>query len=768
MDNQEGLKMTDSISNLRMTNSPEWLKVKEIGYKIFNAGNLDEILIDLHDDILALFEVERFTIYVVDGIRRELVSRIKSGNELNEIRVAISNESIAGYTCANKKVVSVTDVYDDTELTRIDDQLKFDQRWDRLIGFRTKTVLSVPVLYKKLQMGVIQLINRKGGDKFSLQDAALLQELADILGIATYNHKNMAASGKSGRFDYLMGKSFISKNELETARAMAKKTGRLVENVLVNEFQIPKSEVGKALSQYYGMPFIEYNHNMPVPVDLLRQTKEDFIRKELWVPLRQKDNEVLIAIDNPLNLIKTDHIQRIFRDRKITFCVAMKEDILAYINCFYKGKAEPDDQAPLPEKEIGLSDNEVDLDSLVTDESNDIVRLVNKIILDACEKGASDIHIEPSTSKMETRIRIRVDGTCSQYQTVPLTYSKPLAARIKIMANLDIAEHRLPQDGKIKFSKYGSKDIELRVATLPTQDGQEDVVMRILAAGKPLPLDKMGFSDHNYNNFIRIITQPYGLIFVCGPTGSGKTTTLHSALGFINKEDKKIWTAEDPVEITQEGLRQIQVMPKIGLTFARAMRAFLRADPDVIMVGEMRDPETTAIGIEASLTGHLVLSTLHTNSAPESLSRLIDMGMDPFNFADAILCVLAQRLVRTLCNKCKKPYTPGEEEYRMLVDEYGPEFFDKNVGISYSNELKLYRPMGCASCNNTGYAGRMGLHELLIGTDKIKRMIRTKETIEVIRDQAIQDGMTTLKQDGIAKIFAGHCDFVQVKRVCIK
>jgi type II secretory ATPase GspE/PulE/Tfp pilus assembly ATPase PilB-like protein len=291
--------------------------------------------------------------------------------------------------------------------------------------------------------------------------------------------------------------------------------------------------------------------------------------------------------------------------------------------------------------------------------------------------------------------------------------------------------------------------------------------MRILAAGEPIPLKKMGFSKSNYDNFISVITKPYGIIFVCGPTGSGKTTTLHSALGYINKTETKIWTAEDPVEITQVGLRQVQVKPKIGFDFAAAMRAFLRADPDVIMVGEMRDKETTSIGIEASLTGHLVFSTLHTNSAPESITRLLDMGMDPFNFADAILCILAQRLVRTLCKDCKKSYNPSKEEYEELVREYGEEAFEKE-NIPYSKDLMLNKPEGCDACHNTGYRGRMGIHELLMGTDVVKKMIQSNAKMEDLRNQAIKDGMTTLRQDGIAKVFGGNCDFLEVRKVTIK
>jgi type II secretory ATPase GspE/PulE/Tfp pilus assembly ATPase PilB-like protein len=354
------------------------------------------------------------------------------------------------------------------------------------------------------------------------------------------------------------------------------------------------------------------------------------------------------------------------------------------------------------------------------------------------------------------------------YQTIPYQYRNAIVSRLKIMSELDIAERRKPQDGKIKFKKYGGLDIELRVATIPTQGGLEDVVMRILAAGEPIPLNKMGFSQRNYDRFVDCIVKPYGIIFVCGPTGSGKTTTLHSALGYINKDDIKIWTAEDPVEITQKGLRQVQVKPKIGFDFAAAMRAFLRADPDVIMVGEMRDKETTHIGIEASLTGHLVFSTLHTNSAPESITRLLDMGMDPFNFADAILCILAQRLVRTLCPDCKKQYQPTRAEYDELLREYGAEEFKEFVNIPYSDKLVLYKPNGCEACNNTGYRGRMGLHELLLGTDAMKKLIQNKATMEGLRDQAVKDGMTTLKQDGIGKIFEGKTDLLQVRKVCIK
>jgi type II secretory ATPase GspE/PulE/Tfp pilus assembly ATPase PilB-like protein len=396
-----------------------------------------------------------------------------------------------------------------------------------------------------------------------------------------------------------------------------------------------------------------------------------------------------------------------------------------------------------------------------------IMQLVNKVINDAYSRGASDIHVEPSVVRKNVEVRFRVDGDLRHYQSVPFSYRSALVSRIKIMSNLDITERRIPQDGKIKFRRANGESIELRVATVPTQGGVEDVVMRVLAKGETLPLEAMGLTEYNYETLKQLVVKPYGMVLVVGPTGSGKTTTLHAALNYINKPETKIWTAEDPVEITQQGLRQVQVHPKIGFDFATAMRAFLRADPDVIMVGEMRDYETAKTGVEASLTGHLVFSTLHTNSAPETIVRLLDMGIDPLNFADSLLGILAQRLVRTLCKKCKEEYHPPREEFDEMVRYYGEEHFDE-LSVMYDENFKLFRPTGCKECNDTGYKGRMGLHELLASTDTIKRAVQKRKSAEDIRDIAISEGMSTLLQDGIKKVLAGHTDFYQVLRVCMK
>ena len=359
-----------------------------------------------------------------------------------------------------------------------------------------------------------------------------------------------------------------------------------------------------------------------------------------------------------------------------------------------------------------------------------------------------------------------MDGVCQEYMKIPNAMVRGVVSRVKIMSNLDIAERRLPQDGKIKFRRKGVPAFELRVATLPTAGGYEDVVLRILASAGAMKIDEMGLVERNLKVIKAIVNKPYGLILAVGPTGSGKTTTLHSLLGYINKPGVKIWTAEDPIEITQQGLRQVEVKPKIGLDFARVMRAFLRADPDVIMIGEMRDEETASIGIEASLTGHLVFSTLHTNSAPETVTRLLDMGLNALNFSDAFLGVLAQRLTRRLCTNCRKEYMLSREEFNELRLDYGEPWFER-TGINYSESIKLFKPGGCETCSNTGFRGRMAIHELMEGTPEIKLMIKKQANTEEILKVALQQGMMTLKQDGILKVFQGISHISEVRRVCI-
>jgi type II secretory ATPase GspE/PulE/Tfp pilus assembly ATPase PilB-like protein len=496
---------------------------------------------------------------------------------------------------------------------------------------------------------------------------------------------------------------------------------------------------------------------------------------ELWVPLSWEKDGIEILIDDPRNLNKTDHIRTLLKTKKINFSVAIREDIEAFIRDFFSEnrfdaspsmEALEDDFEMIPDisfEEVEEEDQEEEAEEA----SGEVVKLVDQVIVAAYRKNASDIHIEPSTVTKATTIRFRMDGVCHEYLQVPNAMCRGIISRIKIMAGLDIAERRLPQDGKIKFKRKGIAPFELRLATLPTAGSFEDAVLRILARADAMKLEDMGLSERNLKVMRSIVAQPYGLVLAVGPTGSGKTTTLHAALANINKPGIKIWTAEDPIEITQAGLRQIEVKPKIGLDFARVMRSFLRADPDVIMIGEMRDEETASIGIEASLTGHLVLSTLHTNSAPETVTRLLDMGLNPLNFSDAFLGVLAQRLVRRLCTKCRQEYQPAKEEFDEIIDYYGREHFEA-AGQKVIPDISLFRAVGCEACSGTGYKGRLAIHELMEGTPEIKRMIKKQATTEMLFQQATEEGMNTLKQDGINKAFKGLTDIAEVRRVCIK
>jgi len=579
------------------------------------------------------------------------------------------------------------------------------------------------------------------------------------------------------RYEFLLKNKIVDTDQLQKALGLSKKMKKSVETVLMEQFKTSKEDIGKSLSGFYNCPFKSFDPKMEVPYELISNLKKPFLLQDVWVPVHWEIDHIEILTDDPKDLSKIDHAKALFNTNKFTFSVGIKEDIVETINFFFSqgknqateagGKSAGEQFDQMPDIHFEEEDEDVAApDDAVNEASGKIVQLVDQTLITAYRKNASDIHVEPSTISKRTKIRFRIDGVCQDFLEVPNSYANAILSRIKIMANLDIAEKRMPQDGKIKFKRRGVPAFELRVATLPTADGQEDVVMRILATSGAMKVADLGLTERNLKVLLKAIAKPYGLVLAVGPTGSGKTTTLHSALNHINTPERKIWTAEDPVEISQFGLRQVEVKNKIGLDFARIMRAFLRADPDVIMVGEMRDHETASIGIEASLTGHLVFSTLHTNSAPETVTRLLDMGLNPLNFSDAFLAVLAQRLLRRLCKNCRKAYTPTMEEFDDIVAAYGEEDF-KKTGITYSSDLKLYAPVGCDQCSGTGYKGRLGIHELMEGTPDIKRMIKKQASAEELFIKAKEEGMTTLMQDGILKVFQGHSDMMEVRRVCI-
>ena len=748
--------------------------LKRISAHILAAGDVDQILLDMRQEILSCFDAEDLTLFVVDSEKKEIFSKIPHLDTIQEVRTPITEQSLAGFCAKYLRPVNVGDAYNQAELGAVHPSLSHDATYDKNTGFKTKQVLTYPVVAEnKYLMGVIQLLNKKSGGRFTRKDEESVAEIAKSLGTAFYTLRKTSKKPPS-KFDFLLSSGKISQSDLDNALAESKKGVTDIESMLIEKYKIPKADLGKSLAQFHKCPYIEYSERTIVDIELLKNLNVDYLKKNHWMPLKRDRAAIEILTDDPSDLDRVQDIKRTFPGLNIRFAVSLRRDISLFLA---STTGTPDTTSKMNENVsdiLGELVNESQLEaqedasaSGLDENDNAIVRLANQIIADAFRQGTSDIHIEPYGEKRDTLVRFRVDGDCFEYMKIPPSYRRAIVSRLKIMASLDIAERRKPQDGKIKFKIGENKEIELRVATIPTAGYNEDVVMRILAASEPLPLDKMGFSDRNLREIKSIAEKPYGIILCVGPTGSGKTTTLHSVLGHINTPDIKIWTAEDPVEITQYGLRQVQVHAKIGFTFAAAMRAFLRADPDVIMVGEMRDKETADTGIEASLTGHLVLSTLHTNSAVETITRLLDMGCDSFSFADAMLGVLAQRLARRICKECREAYQPSKEEYEELRMGYGAEQWDL-LKIAFDNSFRLHRGKGCDACNRTGLKGRVALHELLLGTDEMKRLIQNKAKTNEMVKVGMSEGMTTLVQDGIQKVLQGHTTYKEVKAVAIK
>ena len=764
--------------------------LQNVTNKIHATSNVDEIMLEVSADICSLFNADRLTIYSVGEDKQSIISKVKTGlNSFKDLKLPIAEHSMAGYVAFSKKLINIRDCYDETELKTINPNLRFLQEVDKRTGYRTKQMLVAPVVDGPDLIGVIQIINNKAGVSFTPLMEEGVTELAQTLAIA-FRQRQKPQIVKT-KYDFLVSDAVISAAEFDLAARSARKKAIDVEQVLIEEFQVKLPAIGQALSKYFGVPYEPLKPDRVKPMDLLKNLKREYVEQNQWVPIDEgKDGLVVLCLD-PERVKNSRIVQNVFPKAKLVYRVTTLKDFKETLNIFYG--AEVVDTGNIDDLISGLGDDEETVegggatDDLSQAADNELVKLVNKIVIDAYNQGASDIHIESYPGKGKTEVRFRRDGSLAPYIEIPASYRNAIIARLKIMCDLDISEKRRPQDGKIKFKKFGPLDIELRVATIPTQGGVEDVVMRILAAGEPIPLEKLGLTPHNHKTLVEVVSKPYGLFFVCGPTGSGKTTTLHSVLKHLNTPDTKIWTAEDPVEITQKGLRQVQVNKKSGLDFAMVMKAFLRADPDIIMVGEMRDKETVGTGIEASLTGHLVFATLHTNSATESIIRLLDMGMDPFNFSDALLGILAQRLAKRLCGKCKQAYNPSPDDMKQFLTEYcaelvgtphfkadpkaGYEGVYKEWAKNYANDkgqFTMYKKIGCDTCGGSGYKGRVGLHELLVGTDPLKKLIQEHARVAEMLGCCLEEGMRTLKMDGMEKVLMGLTDMAVVRAVCIK
>ena len=559
--------------------------------------------------------------------------------------------------------------------------------------------------------------------------------------------------------------------------------------VLIQLGLITPAQMRQVLAHWMGIPTVDLSRFAPEP-EALTRVHALIATREGALPLMVRGDTLVVAMNDPWDHRLLEML-RFTSELRVRPVLATPGTLSPALARAYRMREDAAGSAPneRPSTTVAAptslfemaeelqrtggdaADAVVDV---VSESDNTLVRLVNRLISDAIDLKASDIHIETDEPPLPVCIRMRVDGDLRRHLELPPRVRFALVARLKIMADLDIAEHRRPQDGKLDFARFGGPHMELRMVTVPTSGGLEDVVLRLLGGVKPLPLSGIGLAPENLEALQGLMAKPHGLLLICGPTGCGKTTTLHSVMRELNQEHRKIWTAEDPIEITQPGLRQVQVNPRIGWTFAAAMRTFLRADPDVVMIGEMRDEETARIAVEASLTGHLVMSTLHTNSAPEAVTRLLEIGLDPFMFSDSLLGVLAQRLVRRLCPDCRmaEPLQAHTERslarlYLGSVGETTPEAEDDLIARwrgrpGHGGRLLQYRRHGCHACGGTGYRGRLGLHELAVANDALRELIRHRASARDMFAAARDAGMRTLRQDGIDKVLQGLTDLPEV------
>ncbi|MCX5698452.1 MAG: type II secretion system ATPase GspE [Candidatus Omnitrophica bacterium] len=568
----------------------------------------------------------------------------------------------------------------------------------------------------------------------------------------------MAKEQKKSLGESLAEEGIITAEQLKQAREEEKRTGQRLRNILVKMGLIAEEDLVALISEKLGLPRIELSNYLIDP-KIVELVPEALARKYELIPVLKIGNRLTCAMVDPWNIFALDEI-RAKTNLIIEPAVATESEIKQALNEHYGAKGSMEDLIKtIDEKKLGIeAGKEIDAKKLqgIVEEPV-VIKLVNLIIMQAVKEGASDIHIEPEEEALN--IRLRVDGMLHEISSPPKHLQSAIISRIKILANLDIAERRAPQDGRFTVNLEG-RQIDIRVSNVPTIYG-ENVVLRLLDVSTALlGLGQLGFSQEILDKYSKLITRPHGIILVTGPTGSGKTTTLYASLAKINTVEKNIITIEDPVEYKLAGIRQIQVNPKVDLTFASGLRSILRQDPDIIMVGEMRDLETAEIAIQAALTGHLVLSTLHTNDAPGAITRLMDMGVEPFLASSSIIGILAQRLVRKICPGCKEEYTPAEEALKDIGLLNGRRTTDDG-----RRELLFYRGKGCAKCMNTGYKGRISIYELMLPDDKIRNAIVAKSPAEEIRKLACLAGMAVLMEDGIEKVKAGITTIEEVLRV---
>ena len=879
----EAPQVEELLKNLEFHNA-----IQSITGRIASAQTLREILVDIKEDIRSLFNIYILTIYLIDKTSKEIYTLNRDGSE---IRFPIDYSTFPGWVAQKKKMLHIADAYNDREIRNIHDTLTFDRTLDKKNGVLTGQVIACPILQEGLILGVMEILNKKGGDKIDDYNQIFLDEISSILAKAFFLHLNFAQARQiyGAKFESLVQKGLITSAQMDKAIKETTHTKNDLATVLMQTYHISKADIGTALSKFYSCPFMHYSDQVPVPSNLLIGIHKSTLIQMLWTPLKVVKGKIHVLISDPSDFLKKRKIEEILETGSVQYEVSLAEDILQFINRFYESQQEkasvtvlteqpsPDNRIvcedippdvtdidpimppeesktargkmvslePIDEfsdedtvdpeikKQIealefgssaapvlksasvpvhnpasipasrfesvianvtvrGASESKIppvsiakssisDIDDLAeikshrlkipssaTDFVNDqMPQPMATMVYDAYSRRATDIHFEPDPVTGTVTVRLRIEGRFLSSPKLTGSEYELLIGQLKTKAQLNVHERNRIQEGRLTLQRPSGNDIFLRVTFIPTQDGMEDTVIHISTRLKKIPLELLGLSENNYTSLINILRQARGLIFIVGQPRSGITTTLHACLDNINTHEMKIWTAEEPVEIIQSGLRQVEINPQKGFDFPTVLRSFLKADPDAIMASRISNAQTAAICMQAAIRGRLVLGSLESENILDAMERCLNMGVDPLVFADAMLAISEQRLIHTLCQKCKEKYHPSREEYDELAQIYGKDAFGK-LNIPYSNAFCLFRPKGCVSCGQTGYTGRMCVSEIFIFTPQIKRMIRRKESLQTIYQTAVTSGMITLMQDGLLKVLQGHSDSRHVRLACLK
>jgi type II secretory ATPase GspE/PulE/Tfp pilus assembly ATPase PilB-like protein/transcriptional regulator with GAF, ATPase, and Fis domain len=744
-------------------------RLNDLFEAIPNVKNPNAIYSDLKQPLIKAFDAGAVVLFAVDRKKNEVVSKLNWNPYKQDIKLPINHSNIAGFSVANNQWLNIMDVSDINELNLHHQNLQFDGSWELNSSFKTKSLLTIPFSQSNKLIGVLQLVNKRSGSGFDAQDEEDALKVSELLA-QTFHKMKIYTEAEPTKFSYLIDNDFLTEDELGQVISKANDTHSDVETLLIKDLYLRALDVGKSLESFYDVPFTGYDETIVLPDLEGFDIDHKILRNQFWVPLKVEDSRVAVLVNDPSDSNTIEEIKKVFLQQDVDIRVGLKLDIQKYINNFYGAE----EVAESTETKVIQGDNKLELTiseeypAVKTEQQNPNAdstgQFFDEIISIAIQQGVTDIHIEPGMDGKNLLVRLRKEGACRVFEEIPADFQQEIISHIKTRAHLDPSINKLPQNGKFIWS-LGPNRYELNVVIFPTIGDLEDAMIRVSPIGKRIPgfmsMTDMEFSDPNLDKIMSRIHAAKGMILIVGPEGTGKTTSLHALLNHLNTSDKKIVTAENPVDIVQNGLRQLQMNEENGLNYALALETFLLGNPDIIMVGEIDNDATLKLCVQAAQQ-RLIFTSLKAKSTIDAIRKMREMNIDANQFSDAVVLVMAQKLVPSLCEHCKEDYHPSQDEFDMLEKFYGDKNFSE-LGFQYNDNLTLKKAVGCKQCIFTGYSGQIALQEVLERTPELNRLIAENAPMEEIHNQALNDGMITLNQDGIYKIMNGDCDFKKIQ-----